>query len=82
MDMADIKMPRSTLKEVGRDAKRCWYAMTDNNIELRLRFSFADMMIAAAGTTLVVVMICAMKRACRDRKIRREAMRSAEEKTK
>lgn len=80
MDMADIKMPKSAMKDFGHEMKCCWDTMTDNNIELRLRFSFADMMLAAVGTTAVIVTICAIKRACRERKIKREAEKSVKEK--
>lgn len=69
MDMAEIKMPRSVMKDMKREMKCCLDSMTDNNIELRLRFSILDLALVVAGTTAVTAAVCAIKRSCRNRKI-------------
>lgn len=70
------------MKEVGREAKNCWETVTDNNIEIRLRFSLIDMILTAAGILAVVMSVSIMHRVCRDRRIKREAQKLAKEKEK
>ena len=80
MDMADIKMTKSAIRDVERSAASCWDAMTENNIELRLRFSLIDMIMAAAGAVILTVSIGAIKKMCHQRKIKREAEKLAKQK--
>ena len=54
--------------------------MTENNIELRLRFSLIDMIMAAAGAVILTVSIGAIKKMCHQRKIKREAEKLAKQK--
>lgn len=79
MDMADLKMPKANVKEIRKNAMCCWDAMTENNIELRLRFSLMDIMIAALGIGAVTAGVCAVKRAHHDRMIAKQAKKSAKE---
>lgn len=80
VDMADIKMTKSAIRDVERSAASCWDAMTENNIELRLRFSLIDMIMAAAGAVILTVSIGAIKKMCHKRKIKREAEKLAKQK--
>ena len=80
MDMAEIRMPRSAMndmkremKGMNREMKCCIDSLTENNIELRLRFSLLDLALIVAGTTAVTAAVCAIKRSCRDKKIARMA---------
>lgn len=79
MNMADFKMPKANVMEIKKKAMCCWDAMTENNIELRLRFSLLDLMLAAVGIGVMTAVICAMKRSRHDRMIAREAKKKAKE---
>ena len=80
VDMADIKMTKSAIRDVERSAASCWDAMTENNIELRLRFSLVDMIIVVAGAVFLTVSIGEIKNMCHRRRIRREAEKLAKKK--
>jgi hypothetical protein len=82
MDMADIKVSKSAIKDVGREAKDCFNAMTDNNIEIRLRFSILDLALTATGIIVVAGSACMLHRALRDRRIKCETRKLAKEKEK
>ena len=81
MDMADIQMTETAIKDVGRSAASCWNAMTENNIELRLRFSLADLILVAAGTIFLTASMSAVRKLCHQRKVKREAEKLAKERS-
>ena len=82
MDMAEIKVPRTKLCEAKRAACDVCSAMTDNNIEIRLRFSLFDLILAVAGIMTFTAFICAVKKSCMKKKIRREAEKLKSEEDK
>lgn len=81
MDIADIKMTKTAIKDVGKSAASCWDAMTENNIELRLRFSLVDLILAAMGALFLTLSMGAVKKLCHQRKVKREAEKLAKEKS-
>ena len=78
--MAEIKMTKSAIKDVERSAANCWDVMKENNIEVRLRFSLIDLIMAAAGIAFLTISMTAIKKICHNRKVKREAEKLAKQK--
>ena len=52
----------------------------ENNIEVRLRFSLIDLIMAAAGIAFLTISMTAIKKICHNRKVKREAEKLAKQK--
>lgn len=62
------KEARRTAGELGRD-----------NLEITMRFSWLDVILAAAGIVAVMTVVCKIKKAVKKASIRREAKKLAKE---
>ena len=69
MDMTNIKMPKTCIKDVKKEMQKCWNAMTENSMELRMSFSVLDLMIATAALIAAVAGIIVIRRACMEHKL-------------